>query len=137
MNKKNKVLLFDPNSKLLSRLEQVLEDEGFDITSTTSAPESLQLATTGFFDALVIGLSVSEGDAASMVQCVHNRGLTCVVHILKSWETQQPGYTHLTDRLTKLINWGKSARKEIWVCPDRHCAHEDSKELLPWPSFNA
>lgn len=75
------ILILDSDSEFLIALEQVLEEEGFNTTTTWDAREAIAMLASARFDALLVGEHPPEVKSADLLKRLQARprGLPCIV----------------------------------------------------------
>ena len=81
MSSRKKILVLDSDSELLIALEQVLEEEGFNTTTTWDAREAVALLASARFDALLVGEHPPEVKSAELLKRLQAQrsGIPCIV----------------------------------------------------------
>jgi CheY-like chemotaxis protein len=69
-----RILILDIDQDTLITLEQILEDAGFDTTTTWNQSEAEQLCERRYFDFLIVGDHPPEMDGAMVLRNVEKRG---------------------------------------------------------------
>jgi len=102
MNNDHRVWVLDLDEHVLIKLQGLLQDSGFDTTTTWRVAEGLELMATGFFDFLVVGNRPPLLDASKILQNVRQCGVDCDCFVLGTPETAWHEYGQLLDRLSTL-----------------------------------
>lgn len=98
MDRRKTVLILDFDSELLIALEHLLENCGFNCTSTWDIDEGYGLMMSGVFDFLVIGNRPPRLRPQEIVEDLREAGLRFGVSILGSVD-HQDGFSNLVDQL--------------------------------------
>jgi CheY-like chemotaxis protein len=98
MDRKKKVLLLDHDADLLIALERLLEDCGFDCTSTWDLDQGCALMETGVYDFLVIGNRPPYLNPHDVLSDLRREGLRFGSFILGNLD-HQDGFSNLLDQL--------------------------------------
>ncbi len=93
MNRRNRVLIVDKDERVLIALERLLEDEGFDTTTTWSAREALDYAVSEGCEVLVIGDQLPDLSCEQFLREVQRHGAVPVVVVMASAAPQVPAMT--------------------------------------------
>lgn len=100
MERRKSVLLLDFDADLLITLERLLEDCGFNCTSTWHVDQGYALMESGVFDFLVIGHRPPELHAHQILADLREQGLRFGCFILGDVD-RQDGFSNLLDRLRR------------------------------------
>jgi DNA-binding NtrC family response regulator len=78
---RHRVLLLDTDSEFLISLEQVLEEEGFNTTTSWDARQAIELLGSDHFDVLLVGEHPPEVKSAELLNRLQaeRRGIPCIV----------------------------------------------------------
>lgn len=90
MNKKRRVLIVDKDEGVLIALERLLEDEGFDTTTTWSAREALEYVVNEGCEVLVIGDQLPDLSCEQFLREAQRQGAPPVVVVLASSAPRVP-----------------------------------------------
>jgi len=100
MDRRKTVLVVDFDSELLIALERLLEDCGFDCTSTWDANQGYELMRSGMFDILVIGNRPPQLQPQEFVSILRRQGLRFGLFVLGNLD-HQDGFSNLVDQLRR------------------------------------
>lgn len=100
MDRRKTVLVVDFDSELLIALECLLEDCGFDCTSTWDTNQGYELMRSGMFDILVIGNRPPQLQPQEFVSILRRQGLRFGVFVLGNLD-HQDGFSNLVDQLRR------------------------------------
>ena len=81
--RRGRVLILDVDCDALIRLEQVLEDGGFDTTATWDASEARQLLASDSFDLLLLADHPPEVDAEKILDDLRAQRRSCACLVLR------------------------------------------------------
>lgn len=98
MNRRKTVLLLDFDAELLIALEHLLENCGFDCTSTWDIEQAFELAEAKAFDLLVVGNRPPQLNPNTIFSELRQRGLRFGSFILGNLD-RQDGFSNLVDQL--------------------------------------
>lgn len=125
MNRRKTVLLLDFDPDLLIALEHLLENCGFDCTSTWDIDQACGLVETKTFDLLVVGNRPPELNPHAIFSELRQRGLRFGSFILGNLD-RQDGFSNLLDQL-RSFPCEQSAKKMGTV--GRQDAREHSEQV--------
>lgn len=100
MNRRKTVLLLDFDAELLIALEHLLENCGFDCTSTWDVDQAFELVEARGFDFLVVGNRPPQLNPHAFFSELRERGLRFGSFILGSVD-RQDGFSNLVDQLRR------------------------------------
>lgn len=100
MNRRKTVLLLDFDADLLIALEHLLENCGFDCTSTWDIDQAFELVDTKTFDLLVVGNRPPELNPQAIFSELRQRGLRFGAFILGNVD-RQDAFSNLVDQLRR------------------------------------
>jgi CheY-like chemotaxis protein len=100
MYRRKAVLLLDFDADLLISLERLLEDSGFNCTSTWNVEQAYALMETGVFDFLVIGHRPPQLDADEILADLRLAGMRFGSFILGNLK-REDGFSNLVDQLRR------------------------------------
>jgi CheY-like chemotaxis protein len=100
MYRRKAVLLLDFDSDLLIALERLLEDSGFNCTSTWNVEQAYALMESGAFEFLVIGHRPPELDAHEILADLRLAGMRFGSFILGNL-VREDGFGNLIDQLRR------------------------------------
>lgn len=98
MNRRKTVLLLDFDAELLIALEHLLENCGFDCTSTWDVDQAFALVESRAFDILVVGNRPPELNPHAILSELRQRGFRFGSFILGSVD-RRDGFSNLLDQL--------------------------------------
>jgi DNA-binding response OmpR family regulator len=85
MNERRKrVLVVDSDDRMLIAVEQLLEDESVDTTTTWSAVEALRLLRSSDFDVLLMGDYIPDLSCEQFLREVQRNGVPAAVLVMES-----------------------------------------------------
>jgi len=81
-----KILLVDDDDLVRSTLDEVLQQEGFDVTTAASVPEALKYITSNVYDALLSDLHMpGAGDGLTVVSAMRHANPKAVTMLLSAF----------------------------------------------------
>lgn len=90
MNRRKRVLIVDKDEGVLIALERLLEDEGFDTTTTWSAREALDYAVAEGCEVLVMGDQLPDLSCEQFLREVQREGASPVIVVMASAAPRVP-----------------------------------------------
>jgi CheY-like chemotaxis protein len=81
-----KILLVDDDDLVRSTLDEVLQQEGFDVTTAASVPEALKYITSNVYDVLLSDLHMpGAGDGLTVVSAMRHANPKAVTMLLSAF----------------------------------------------------
>ena len=100
-----RILIIEDQEKLRRNLQQLLENEGYEVVSASTGEDGYYLATAEQFDALVLDLSLPGRDGVQVLTSLRAQGFTKPVLVLTARDSIEDRVTGLDagadDYLTK------------------------------------
>ena len=81
----NRILLVDDEQNILEIMKMALQDEGYDVVSTTKPKEALNLIQNAPFDALITDIKMAEMDGITLLRKVKERYPEMVVILITAY----------------------------------------------------
>ena len=114
MHGRKRVLVLDFDSDLLTTLQRILEDSGFNTLISWSEEDATDLLATHYFDFFVVGNRPPKLNARLLIQDIRERGIECGCYVIGAGRIQKDDFSNLLDCIRAYPCSSQTSDELLW-----------------------